>query len=95
MFTHLHNDHGYDLLARVDSEHALLADLKASGVSSTIFYKSDILRIREHLGHDAEEFGTVCLADHCRTAEAMEMDLAAIDRMYEAQDPDREMSGDV
>lgn len=71
MFTHLHNVHGYQLLDCVDTTHDECPDnevwdLKAGGVPSTIFYKSDILRIRELLGHDAEEFGTVCLADHCR-----------------------------
>ncbi|KAF9468224.1 hypothetical protein BDZ94DRAFT_1232681 [Collybia nuda] len=102
MFTHLHNDHGYKLLACTDPFHYLCSqskfrdvisekrDLRTGGVSNTIFYASDIRRIRNLLGHDADEFGTICLADRCRNAEAKAESLAELDRMYEAQDPDRE-----
>lgn len=93
MFTHLHNKHGYKLLECVDPTHTdcpadEVLDLKANGASTHIFYKEDILTIRKLLGHDAEEFGTVCLADSCRKTDAAKREKIHLESLYKLQDCD-------
>lgn len=93
MFTHLHNKHGYELLECVNPTHTdcpadEVLDLKANGTSTHIFYKQDILTIRELVGHDAEEFGTVCLADSCRKSNAARTEKKHLEALYRRQDQD-------